>query len=43
MTSNVAIDEKNKKRYVIPQLSIPGTQGTFSPDIDSFTNEPVVE
>ena len=37
---------KNEKQYVRLQLSIPGTQGAFldkfTPDIDGFTDEPVV-
>ena len=49
VTSNVVITEKNEKQYVrqITQLGIPGTQGAFSdkitPDIESFTDEPVVQ
>ena len=45
VTSNVAITEKNEKRYVIQQ-GIQGTQGEkdkVTPDIDGFTNEPVVQ
>ena len=46
-TSNVAITEENEKEYARLQLSIPGTHLVFSdkvaPDIDGFTNEPVVQ
>ena len=46
-SSNVAITEKNEKQYVRLYLSIPETHGEFSdkiaPNIDGYTNEPVVQ
>ena len=46
VTKNVAITEKNEKQYVRLQLIIPRTLGEFlnkvTPDIDGFTDEPVV-
>ena len=43
MTSNDVIIKKSEKQYVRRQLSIPGTKGGFYPDIDGFTNEPLVQ
>ena len=40
---DVAITEKTEKQYVKLQLSILGTQGTFSSDIYGFTDKTVVQ
>ena len=45
MISNIIITKKNEKLY--QTTGIPGAQGAFSdqtnPDVDGFTNEPVVQ